>query len=252
MASIKQMRKPVLASSTSLLLLLLASPLTLAQEASFTRGGQEAVQMPSADEMAKAQAKAREAMNRLLPAGASQQPPVASMPKVENLPRPAAPAPDIASIAEKYNQLGRAQAQQATQRPDLLVFASLSMPKEALERIAGQAERAGATMLFRGLKGDSMTKMTEEVRKVIGNRDVSVAIHPPAFQQFSVTRVPAIVLARPDAGNVLENGCAESQTYVKVSGDVSLDYALDYIERKSPVWAQVARQYRGKIVRGIH
>jgi conjugal transfer pilus assembly protein TrbC len=39
---------------------------------------------------------------------------------------------------------------------------------------------------------------------------------------------------------------------VKVSGDVSLDYALDYIERKSQAWAAVAKEYRSRIVRGIN
>lgn len=245
------MRK-LISTSASVLLLLLASPMTLAQETSFPGRERGGGLMPSADEMAKAQAKAREAMSRVPPAGVPQQPPTASMPKVGSIPRPAAPAPDIASIAEKYNQLGRSQAQQAARQPDLLVFVSLSMPKEALERIASQAQKAGATLLFRGLKGDSMAKMTEEVRKIIGNRDVSIAIHPPAFQQFSVARVPAVVIARPEAGSVLDNGCAPTDTFVKVSGDVSLDYALDYIERRSPTWAAVARQYRDKIVRGIN
>ena len=96
-----------------------------------------------------------------------------------------------------------------------------------------------------------MTKMGEEVQKILGGRNVSVAIHPPAFQQFSVTRVPAVVIAQPRAGAVLENGCSQPDTFVKVSGDVSLDYALDYIERKSPAWAPLARYYRSKIVRGI-
>ncbi|WP_172600140.1 type-F conjugative transfer system pilin assembly protein TrbC [Sulfuricystis multivorans] len=173
-----------------------------------------------------------------------------SVPKVDSLPKPAAPAPDIASIAQKYQQLGVAKPNQGD-KTDLMVFVSLSMPKEALVRTAEQAERAGATMVFRGLKGDSMMKMGEEVQKIIGGRNVSVAVHPPAFQQFNVTRVPAVVLAKAEAANVMENGCAQADTFVKVSGDVSLDYALDYIERKSPAWAAVARTYRSQIVGGI-
>ncbi|CUB08012.1 type-F conjugative transfer system pilin assembly protein TrbC [Tepidiphilus thermophilus] len=232
-----------------LLFLALTLPLASAQERFSPQQG--AVRLPTDEEISKAQARAREAMNRLPSVdGIEQQYGVAGMPKVESVPKPAAPAPDIARIAEKYEQLGQAAIDQNAQ-PDLLVLVSLSMPKEAFDRLVAQAERAGATLVFRGLKGDSMTKMGEEVQKILGGRNVSVAIHPPAFQQFSVTRVPAVVIARPRAGAVLENGCSQPDTFVKVSGDVSLDYALDYIERKSPAWAPLARYYRSKIVRGI-
>lgn len=232
------------------LFLSLASAVALAQEPSFSGARTDGVRLPTAEDMAKAQQRAREAMGRLTDSGTiKQQYGIAGMPKVEALPKPAAPAPDIASIAEKYKHLGQGVIPQNGQ-PDLLVMVSLSMPKEALVRTAEQAERAGATLVFRGLKGD-LTKMGEEVQKILGGRNVSVAIHPPAFQQFSVTRVPAIVIARPEAGNVLGNGCSQPETFVKVSGDVSLDYALDYIERRSPAWAEIASGYRRRIIRGV-
>ena len=234
------------------LLLSLASGMALAQEPTFASGMPDSFRMPTAEEMAGAQEKAREAITRLPDLGSiKQQYGASGMPKVEAVSKPAAPAPDIASIAEKYKHLGQAAIPQNGQ-PDLFVMVSLSMPKEALERTVQQAERAGATLVFRGLKGDSMTKMGEEIKAIVGSRSVSAVVHPPAFQQFSVTRVPAIVIARPEAGNVLDNGCSKPETFVKVSGDVSLDYALDYIERKSPAWAAVARYFRSKIVRGIN
>ena len=97
-----------------------------------------------------------------------------------------------------------------------------------------------------------MTKMGEEIKAIVDDRNVSVAIHPSAFQQFNVSRVPAVVLARGDAGRVLDSGCSKAETFVKVTGDVSLDYALEYIERRSPAWAEVARSYRSRIVREIN
>lgn len=212
---------------------------------------QGAVRLPTADEVSKAQARAREAMGRI-PRGGSQQPIARpSMPNVEALPSPSAAAPDIATLAEKYKDLGRA-ALPRDRTADLLVMVSLAMPKETLERIADQAELAGATLIFRGLKGESMTKMGDEVQKILRGKNVAVAIHPPAFQQFSVTRVPAVVIARPEAGHVLENGCSRTETFVKVSGDVSLDYALDYIERRSATWAAAAKEFRRRIIRGIN
>lgn len=232
------------------LILVLASFPASAQEALFSQ--KKGVALPTDADIARAQQRTREMLEKLPDSKAAlQQYGSPTLPKVDSLPKPAAPAPDIASIAQKYQQLGAVKPNRGD-KTNLMVFVSLSMPKEALVRTAEQAERAGATLVFRGLKGDSMTKMGEEVQKILGGRNVSVAIHPPAFQQFSVTRVPAIVMARPEAGNVLGNGCSKPETFVKVSGDVSLDYALDYIERKSPAWAAVARYFRSKIVRGIN
>ena len=236
-------------SFISSLVLLLTFSQTLAQEPNLT--GKQPVHLPTSEEMQKAQSRAREAMLRVPDANQSRQLYGGGMPNVEALPRAAVPAPDIATIAEKYKELGKASAPKNGQ-PDLMVMVSLSMPREALERTAEQAERAGATLVFRGLKGDSMTRMGEEIQSIIGKRNVSAVVHPPAFHQFSVTKVPAVVIARQEAGNVLENGCSQAGTFVKVAGDVSLDYALEYIERKSQAWSQIAKAYRSRIVRGVN
>lgn len=230
----------------------LVSAMALAQEPSSTGARTDRARLPTAEDMAQAQQRAREAMGRMSESGTMrQQYGIGDMPKVEALPKPAAPAPDIARIAEKYKHLGRAAIPQKGQA-DLLVLVSLSMPRAALVRMAEQAERAGATLVFRGLKGDSMMKMGEEIKSILGSRNVSVAIHPPAFQQFGVTRVPTVIIARPEAGNLLDNGRSKPGTFVKVSGDVSLDYALEYIERRSPAWADTAKAFRDKIVRRIN
>ena len=206
--------------------------------------------MPTNEAILRAQQAAREAMSRLPGTATVQEVHGGALPKIDALPRPPVAAPDLASIAQKYQQLGKTQARVSAE-PDLLVLVSLSMPRQALERIIQQAERAGATLVFRGLKDGSMNRMGDELEKLIGQRNVSAAIHPPAFQQFSVTRVPAVVIAGADAGEVLENGCARPETFVKVTGDVTLDYALEYIERKSPAWAGWAKHFRSKIVGGV-
>ena len=231
------------------LILLLASSVTLAQETPLN--GNQPVRLPTSEEMQKSQNRAREAMRRIPDSDRIMRLYGGEIPSIEALPQAAAPAPDIATIAEKFKELGKASALK-NEQPDLLIMVSLSMPRDALERTAEQAERAGATLVFRGLKGDSMTQMGAEIQSIIGKRNVSAVVHPPAFQQFSVTRVPAVVIARPEAGNVLENGCSQAGTFVKVTGDVSLDYALEHIERKSLAWGQIARSYRNRIVRGFN
>ena len=84
----------------------------------------------------------------------------------------------------------------------------------------------------------------EDIAKLIGKRNVTAIIHPPAFTQFKVTQVPALVLAKPSqATRIGTDGCAAPTSYIKVDGDVTQDYALDLIKRQAPTWADAARQF---------
>lgn len=170
-----------------------------------------------------------------------------SVPLIEALPQPVAKSPDLAKIAESYRQLPAATAKSAD-TPELMVFVSFSMPKEALERIVLQSEKSGAVLVLRGLKGNSLTRMGEELASLVGKRNVTAIIHPPAFKQFKVTQVPALVLARPSqATKIGEDGCASPASFIKIDGDVTQDYALDLIERQSLAWADAARRYAAKL-----
>jgi conjugal transfer pilus assembly protein TrbC len=206
--------------------------------------------LPEDEEIARAQARVREAMRAVPESTVAREQFGQAMPNTERLPKPGAKAPDIESIARKFKSIKNPSTAAGVGQPDLLIFVSFSMPREALVRTIEQAERAGGTLVFRGLKGDSMKRMGEEVRALIGDRNVSVAIHPPAFQQFTIRQVPAVVIANAKAGSVMEDGCSKPETFAKVTGDVTLNFALDYIERKSPEWAMAARSYRTRLEGG--
>lgn len=208
------------------------------------------MQLPDDQATLDAQSGARKIMQQLDGMEENSHISIPDLPEIGSLPQSEIPAEDISVIVERYKDIGRMQAEQARSL-DLLVLVSLSMPDDALRKLAEQAEKADATLVFRGLKENSMTKMGGAIRKILKERNVHVAIHPPAFQQFSVTHVPAFVLASQEAGKVMDDGCARPQTFVKVSGDVTLDYALDYIERNHADWASAARSFRSKIVRAI-
>jgi hypothetical protein len=80
----------------------------------------------------------------------------------------------------------------------------------------------------------------------------AIARCPPPFIRRHSSNSPSLgclwwVIARPEAGSVMDDGCSKPDTFVKVTGDVTLDYALDYIERKSPDWAATARSYRARL-----
>lgn len=170
----------------------------------------------------------------------------APAPRLDNMPQPTVKA-SPADMAEQFRQ--SPIAKQPPVAPELMVFVSFSMPRENLLRIVEQSERTGARLIFRGFTGDKLTDMSKRIADLLGKHRVEAVVHPPAFTQFKVNQVPALVISQSDAGNQLDNGCAQAERYVKVTGDVSQDYALDYIERTSPKWSTVAATFNSKLQR---
>jgi len=233
--------------------LLFLSPSPRAQELSFPDISGiklEKPQLPDANAVLDAQKRIQSKMQQVNTHIQRNDVVLPDMPQIEALPQAETPTDDISTIAEKYRSLDFAKAKPEG-LPDLFVLVSFSIPEGAIDKLITQAEKSGATLVFRGLKEDSMAEMGKAVEKILKGRNVPVAIHPPAFQQFSVKQVPAFVLANQEAGRVLNNGCAKPSSFIKVSGDVTLDYALEFIERNHPEWATVAKSYHSRIVQGL-
>jgi conjugal transfer pilus assembly protein TrbC len=68
-------------------------------------------------------------------------------------------------------------------------------------------------------------------------------IHPASFKLFKVETVPSIVLADASSASLLDNGCAQETTYTKITGDITLDSALDVMSRRAePGFAKLAKK----------
>ena len=107
-----------------------------------------------------------------------------------------------------------------------------------LFRSTGQAERAQATLVLRGLKNDSMKQTLETVQALIGERKVNWQIDPEAFVRYGVRHAPTFVLLTDSAANAGSGTCGAScnsaPAFYSVAGDVSLAYALDALARRYP------------------
>ncbi len=158
-----------------------------------------------------------------------------------NFPNVATPAPsniDVEEIARRYEQKvnGRSMT-------DLMIFASFSLPGESLRRIIDQAHQTGASVVFRGFKGNSWKETMLAIRE-LGKARGNVLINPDAFVKYKVNAVPAVVLVKADASDQLDqDGCALPDTYAAISGDVSLDYALDELAKRAPQFEALAIRY---------
>lgn len=197
-----------------------------------------AAQMPSQADIEKKMEELRRSVPRQLEeaarrAGAEQR-------RVDSGQVRAAPAAaDPARIAEQYRAASGKPGDHRDSR--VIVFASLSMPTESLRRLAADAALAGVPIYFRGLRyglGPGKTQRGLAELQPLVELGASVQIHPEAFEMYGVRSVPVFVVAS-GSGECGRSSCENAVG--RVSGDVSLGYALQKLaDRRDDVGA-VAR-----------
>jgi len=159
-----------------------------------------------------------------------------------NIPTPEVSNIDVEALAKRYEQ--RADARKMD---DLMIFVSFTMPKASLKRIVAQANKVGASVILNGFKDKSL-KATALAIKELGETSGNVLINPNAFTKYKVKGVPAVVLAKADSVDKIdEQGCALPDTYAAVFGDVSLDYSLDEIAQRDPRFTDLAKRYNRQL-----
>lgn len=164
-----------------------------------------------------------------------------AVPDVGNAaPLPSLLAPSPADIAKRYGPALQPEAA-------LFVLVSLSLPQASLDRLAAQAGKAGATLVLRGVVDGSLTKTAEMTADVIRQHPgAQFQIDPTLFRRFNVDQVPTFVLstsAPAIPGQTCGKDCDAQGTFVRVSGDVTLDYALEHLARQAhPRFARLAQQ----------
>lgn len=134
--------------------------------------------------------------------------------------------------ADRFNELETQanKAVTATPKSDMpmVIFASLSMPTETLKELAADAHRVGGVVVFRGLKNDDFIEM----RKELATLGEGFAIDPTLFTRFGITDVPTFVLPLEALMPCEVDGCPPVR-HIRVSGNVRLEGALDYMRINS-------------------
>jgi conjugal transfer pilus assembly protein TrbC len=171
--------------------------------------------------------------------------PVPATPRLDALPRPLPQRPvDLAAIARGFEATAEPAPSIAALNagPTLLAFVSFSMPEATLVRLVDQAARARATLVLRGLVDGSLQQTVQRVQRLISQRQVAFQIDPQAFDRFSITATPTFVLLKAGAvGAPCSAGtCFAGGSYVAVSGDVSIDHALEHVARMAPAFGREA------------
>ena len=218
----------------------------------FAQGQPTAPRWPTTQEIERAKA------DRPLPAPDTLIPTPRALPRIgpgsglEATQRPPSTGTgiDIGVLARQGSQIGSAMSPGALppQEPALRIFVTLDMPQGSLRRLVDQAERSGAVLVLRGLKNQSMRQTVAAVSDQLGERKAGWVIDPEAFERHGVEAAPTFLLTTgEDAPPCSATTCTVPRPFVSVSGDVSLDYALEHMVRRHPGAAAVAGPYLSRL-----
>jgi conjugal transfer pilus assembly protein TrbC len=167
--------------------------------------------------------------------------PASTAPKIQSAPV------DIEALAKRFRDTHGQSLNPGSlgPKPALLVFVSLSMPRESLSVLAEQAARAKATLVLRGLVGRSFQKTAQAIRSAGGEARAGWIVDPRLFDRFEVSVAPTVVLANAAAATLdcADSQCVGAAEYAKIAGDVSLDYSLRQISSRQPSLAPLAKGY---------
>lgn len=124
------------------------------------------------------------------------------------------------------------------------IAVSLGMPKQALQQLARDAEKAGAKLAIRGLVDGSFERTMLVARDVFGQDAQSgLAIDPQVFRAYGVESVPTFIVA---TSPVLpcDDGvdCVSVETpHDRIAGNISLAEALRQLAERGDAAPHVAR-----------
>jgi type-F conjugative transfer system pilin assembly protein TrbC len=187
-------------------------------------------------EMARQKARSQELLRRAEDTfRADPERPVQSAPRVE-IPTTGA---DPLAIAERYRKT-RDALRDGNTGPDLLVFVSFSMPEASLKRLATDAARANAVLVFRGPKDGSL-KQTLQAFEPLAKLGASAILHPEAFTWNRIDSVPVFVLGTA-AGGGCDDAADSCRETIRIAGDASLEYILERMARAAHPLAEEAER----------
>ena len=138
---------------------------------------------------------------------------------------------DINQTITDYNALTKnAKASIADNR--LLIFISSSMPKKTIINLMNQASSLGAVFVVRGLMNGSYVNTYRYFYNLKGDSNVAIMLNPTLFNALQVDSVPTFALYQSEQ-DLMKTACNVTPKYTKVSGEVSVHYALDELKRST-------------------
>lgn len=104
--------------------------------------------------------------------------------------------------------------------PQLMVFMSFSVPDHIWLSLAKEVEKLGGVFVLIGLPNNSFKEMVSKILKLKQQGlNANIQLNPKLFAQYDIQEVPTFIVT-------------DDQKFDKISGTLSLDYALDLLAKK--------------------
>lgn len=130
----------------------------------------------------------------------------------------------------------------------LMIFVSSSIPKNSLKDLMIQAKKSGGILVFRGIIGS--LKNTQNFLADISKENVSVIIDPRLFDIFQVELVPTFIVLSDSTQDCQERDCQFTPKHDRITGNITLKYALEQIENAKGDSGKTATEYLSRIHAG--
>ena len=168
----------------------------------------------------------------------------ASLPTDESTTSPTIPLPAERAAATLARSLVPAAA-----GPEVLVFASLSLPEASWRRWSLEAARAGAAFVLRGVAPDGLAATVRRIRARLPEGGAGVAIDPALFRRFAVDAAPAVVVVPGGAAPCRRRGCADAPApaHDRIAGNIGLVAALEAVAAEGAVGRETARRHLARL-----
>ncbi len=161
---------------------------------------------------------------------------------------------EIARLTEEMNKAVKADepiAIHLKKVSQVLVFLSFSMPERSLQAWLKQCKKSGATPVIRGLIDNSFSKTMNAIQRLSKKTGAGMQLDPILFKTFEIEAVPAVVHVKEMPACPANMNC-KAVLYDSLSGDVSLDYALDKMrgdaDSDEPLLDAMISRLRGALV----
>jgi conjugal transfer pilus assembly protein TrbC len=124
----------------------------------------------------------------------------------------------------------------------VLVFVSMSMPRESLIATLHDANKIHASVVMRGLVNNSFKETFQEVANLVKEAGGGgIELNPLAFKKFHIETVPAVVVISPDNPCLTQQKCDLQRDYDVMAGNIPLAAALKEIRDRGVAAPDEAR-----------
>lgn len=141
----------------------------------------------------------------------------------------------------------------AVQKHSVIVFVSMSMPRQSLISTLHDANKIHASVVMRGLVHNSFKETFQEIAGLVKEAGGGgIELNPQAFKRFHVETVPAVVVISADHPCLSQQTCDRASDYDVMAGNISLSAALKEISDRGVAAPDEARHALKMLQEGAH